>query len=228
MTEVRELSKFHSVDLRSLGRVVLVSGPEQKVEVEAEEDLQSRVRTEVQGGVLMIGLRWWLGALLRVPELAEVVVRVTVPELREIRLSGAGQVRSEGPLRVGDLDLRLSGAGRLLLELKAERVLARLSGAGAVELSGTAAELEIRLSGAGAVQAERLEARRVRIRASGAGECRVQASETLEAEVSGAIGAGLLFPWNRAYAGNGFGFFGDLNEVMRYIRKKGGEGVKGK
>jgi hypothetical protein len=186
MTEVRELSKFHSVDLRSLGRVVLVSGPEQKVEVEEEEDLQSRVRTEVQGGVLMIGLRWWLGALLRVPELADVVVRVTVPELREIRLSGAGQVRSEGPLRVGDLDLRLSGAGRLLLELTAERVLARLSGAGAVELSGTAAELEIRLSGAGAVQAERLEARRVRIRASGAGECRVQAAETLEAEVSGA------------------------------------------
>lgn len=186
MTEVRELSRFHSVDLRSLGRVVLASGPEQKVEVEAEEDLQSRVRTEVQGGVLMIGLRWWLGALLRVPELADVVVRVTVPELREIRLSGAGQVRSEGPLRVGDLDLRLSGAGRLLLELTAERVLARLSGAGAVELSGTAAELEIRLSGAGAVQAERLEARRVRIRASGAGECRVQAAETLEAEVSGA------------------------------------------
>ena len=117
MTEVRELSHFHSVDLRSLGRVVLVSGPEQKVEVEAEEDLQSRVRTEVQGGVLVIGLRWWLGALLRVPELADVVVRVTVPELREIRLSGAGQVRSEGPLRAGDLDLRLSGAGHLALEL---------------------------------------------------------------------------------------------------------------
>jgi hypothetical protein len=186
MTEARELSRFHSVDLRSLGRVVLASGPEQKVEVEAEEDLQSRVRTEVQGGVLVVGLRWWLGALLRVPELADVVVRVTVPELRGIRLSGAGQVRSEGMLRVGDLVLRLSGAGRLSLELAAQRVEARLSGAGAVELSGTAGELEIRLSGAGAVQAERLETRRVRIRASGAGECRVQASETLEAEVSGA------------------------------------------
>jgi hypothetical protein len=186
MTEVRELSKFHSVDLHSLGRVVLATGPEQKVEVEAEEDLQSRVRTEVQGGVLVVGLRWWLGALLRVPELGEVVVRVTAPELREVRLSGAGQVRSEEPLQVGDLELRLSGAGRVALQLAARRVEARLSGAGAVELSGTAEELEIRLSGAGAVQAERLQARRVRIRASGAGECRVQASETLEAEVSGA------------------------------------------
>jgi hypothetical protein len=186
VTEARELSQFHSVDLRSLGRVVLASGPEQKVEVEAEEDLQSRVRTEVQGGVLVVGLRWWLGALLRVPELREVVVRVTVPELREVRLSGAGQVRSEAPLQVGDLELRLSGAGHVALELAGRRVEARLSGAGAVELSGTAEELEIRLSGAGAVQAEHLSARRVRVRTSGAGECRVQASETLEAEVSGA------------------------------------------
>jgi hypothetical protein len=186
VTEARELSQFHSVDLRSLGRVVLASGPEQKVEVEAEEDLQSRVRTEVQGGVLVVGLRWWLGALLRVPELREVVVRVTVPELREVRLSGAGQVRSEAPLQVGDLELRLSGAGHVALELAGRRVEARLSGAGAVELSGTAEELEIRLSGAGAVRAEHLAARRVRVRTSGAGECRVQASETLEAEVSGA------------------------------------------
>ncbi len=186
MSEVRELSQFHSVDLRSLGRVILASGPEQKVEVEAEEDLQSRVRTEVQGGVLVVGLRWWLGALLRLPELSEVVVRVTVPELREVRLSGAGQMRSEAPLQVGDLGLRLSGAGRVALQLAARRVEVRLSGAGAVELSGTAEELEIRLSGAGAVHAERLQTRRVSIRASGAGECRVQASETLEAEVSGA------------------------------------------
>jgi hypothetical protein len=186
MTEVRELSQFHSVDLRSLGRVILASGPQQKVEVEAEEDLQPRVRTEVVGGVLVVGLRWWLGALLHVSELSEVVVRITTPQLREVKLSGAGQVRSETPLQVGDLELRLSGAGHLALALAARRVDARLSGAGAVELSGTAEELEIRLSGAGAVQAERLETRRVRIRASGAGECRVQATETLEAEVSGA------------------------------------------
>ena len=41
-----------------------------------------------------------------------------------------------------------------------------------------------------------------------------------------AIGAGLLFPWNRAYAGNGFGLFGDLNEVLGYI--EGREGKSGK
>jgi hypothetical protein len=34
---------------------------------------------------------------------------------------------------------------------------------------------------------------------------------------NGALGAGLLFPWNKAYAGNGFGLFANLNEVLDYI-----------
>jgi hypothetical protein len=45
--------------------------------------------------------------------------------------------------------------------------------------------------------------------------------QTLEKAVaSRAIGAGLLFPWNRDYAGNGFGLFRDLNEVLKYVLEK--------
>jgi hypothetical protein len=33
----------------------------------------------------------------------------------------------------------------------------------------------------------------------------------------GALGTGLLFPWNKKYAGNGFGLFQNLNEVLDYI-----------
>jgi hypothetical protein len=44
------------------------------------------------------------------------------------------------------------------------------------------------------------------------------APHTLEKAVaSGALAAGLLFPWNRAYAGNGYGLFRDLNDVLNYI-----------
>ncbi len=52
------------------------------------------------------------------------------------------------------------------------------------------------------------------------------APQTLEKAVAHrAIGVGLLFPWNKAYAGNGFGLFGDLNEVLGYI--EGREGKSG-
>lgn len=47
------------------------------------------------------------------------------------------------------------------------------------------------------------------------------APHTLEKAVAHkAVGAGLLFPWNKAYAGNGFGLFSNLNDVMRYIKAK--------
>jgi len=46
------------------------------------------------------------------------------------------------------------------------------------------------------------------------------APQTLEKAVaSRAIGAGLLFPWNQAYAGNGFGLFSDLTEILAYVMK---------
>lgn len=47
------------------------------------------------------------------------------------------------------------------------------------------------------------------------------APHTLEKAVEHkAVGAGLLFPWNRAFAGNGFGLFRNLNEVLGYIEEK--------
>ncbi len=43
---------------------------------------------------------------------------------------------------------------------------------------------------------------------------------TLEKAIeSGALGAGLSFPWNRAYVSNGFELFQNLNEVLDYILK---------
>ena len=38
-----------------------------------------------------------------------------------------------------------------------------------------------------------------------------------EAVKKGVRAAGLLFPWNEAYAGNGFGLFHNLDEVLDYI-----------
>ena len=41
---------------------------------------------------------------------------------------------------------------------------------------------------------------------------------TLEKAIeSGALGAGLLFPWNKGYASNGFRLFQNLTEVLEYI-----------
>ncbi len=52
------------------------------------------------------------------------------------------------------------------------------------------------------------------------------APRTLEMAIANdAIGAGLLFPWNKACARNGVGLFKDLNEVLNYILQKQKSGI---
>jgi len=41
-----------------------------------------------------------------------------------------------------------------------------------------------------------------------------------EAVERGLMAMGLMFPWNREYANNGFMLFKDLNEILAYILKK--------
>jgi hypothetical protein len=168
-----------------VGQVILASGEEPSVEVTAEQSVIDRICTEVRDGVLVISIRWWFGLLFRAWHLRNLEVRLRVKDLRSFRLSGAGTVESNGRLGVEELDLRLSGAGKMALELQGRRVRVRLSGAGSIELSGEAEEQEIQLTGAGSIDAERLASKRARVRSSGAGECRLQVSETLEAVLSG-------------------------------------------
>jgi len=47
-----------------------------------------------------------------------------------------------------------------------------------------------------------------------------------KAAASRVLSAGLLFPWNRDYAGNGIGLFRNLNEVLEYITREQ-EGIAG-
>jgi hypothetical protein len=185
-TEKRKLPPFHSVDFRGIGHVILEAGEEPSAEVTAEQSLLPRIRTEVQDGVLIVSIRWWFGLLFRVWDLQSLEVRLAVKDLRRLSLSGAGTVESCGRLTVEELELRLSGAGRMSLELQGRRALVRLSGAGSIELSGEVEEQEVQLTGAGRIEAERLATKRARIRLSGAGECRLQVADTLEATLSGA------------------------------------------
>jgi hypothetical protein len=136
--------------------------------------------------VLIVSLRWWLGLLFRISELRTLEVRLVVQELAGLKVSGAGTVESRERIQVKEMDVHLSGAGEIHLELFGQRIGTHLTGAGRIVLWGEAEEQDIRLTGAGSVQAERLVTRRGHIHSNGAGECRVHATESLDARLSGA------------------------------------------
>jgi hypothetical protein len=186
ITQQRQVPRFNRVDFRGIGRLILSQGDEQSVAVTTSESVISHVRTDVQDGALIVSLRWWPGMLFRITEMKTLVVRLAVEDLAGLKVSGAGTVESREGLKVEELDINLSGAGEIRLEIHGRRVGTHLTGAGRIALWGEVMEQEIRLTGAGSIQAERLVSRSARIHASGAGECRVHATDSLDVRLSGA------------------------------------------
>jgi hypothetical protein len=186
VTEQREVSPFNRVDFRGIGRLILSQGEQQSVTVSASDAVISHVRTDVREGVLVLSFRWWPGMIFRFLELKTLEVRLVVEDLAGLKVSGAGIVESRERVQVEEMELQLSGAGEVHLELHGQRIDTHLTGAGRIVLWGKAEEQNIHLTGAGSVQAERLVTRSAQVHSSGAGECRIHATESLDARLSGA------------------------------------------
>jgi hypothetical protein len=106
--------------------------------------------------------------------------------LNTIDCSGASTLKSEGQLNFENLEIELSGASDLELNLKATKVKLRSSGASDAALEGTAENISIENTGASDVNAEELEAKKVEVSCSGAGVVTVNVKDDLKAKASGA------------------------------------------
>ncbi len=159
-TEAREVAPFSAVSVSGAFQLELQTGATQKVELVGDDNLLPRYKTEVTGGALKIHTE---GSVR--PKVGP-TVRITVPALKRLDISGA-------------VTGTLKGLGGERLELD-------ISGAANLTLIGKVAHLEVDTSGAAKVRAEGLEARNVKVSASGAGSIDVHAIETLDVSVSGA------------------------------------------
>jgi hypothetical protein len=92
--------------------------------------------------------------------------KVTVSELRKLKVSGAGSVNAT--------------------RLDSDALSISISGAADGNISGRSNNLSISVSGAGSLNAVDLQAKRATVIVSGAGDVTVNANDELDARVSGA------------------------------------------
>ena len=102
-----------------------------------------------------------------------------------MELSGAIKMVSDSVLRLGSLDIMVTGAARLDFEIEAKKLIIDLSGASECDFRGKVDEFRVHLSGAGDIDALDLIARDVEIDLSGAGGARVNAKDRLDVSISG-------------------------------------------
>ena len=102
--------------------------------------------------------------------------------------SGASKIEHEGFLKSEELEINLTGAGAIELELEAAKIKINLSGAGVIKLLGQTDLQEVKISGAGGFMASELISKECDITLSGLGGAEINASEKLNATITGVGG----------------------------------------
>jgi hypothetical protein len=158
-TQTRSVAPFTSVELAGSNNVTIRTGARQAVLVHADDNLVTRVTTQVHAGSLLIGNT--AGSFTTNNPMT---VEISVPSLKTLTLSGSGNISASGirtPLAIA------------------------LPGSGVVYASGTTPRLDVTIGGSGDAQLTELVARHVHAVVSGSGAIFVTATKSLDASVPG-------------------------------------------
>lgn len=194
--DVVKVESFSRVSFRVPGKLYLRQGSPQKVEIEGDKDVLRELEIDVDGKTLVIGRKGsWLGFDWNWSNDARINVYVTVPDIEGLSVSGSGTLVAENKLTVEDLDLRVSGSGRLEVTADASGdVDADVSGSGTIKLTGKCQSFDSDVSGSGRILLEQSVARDASFGVSGSGRIEASGSAaTVRATISGS---------GRVYASN--------------------------
>lgn len=179
--ESRDISGFSGVLISSGIDVYISEGERFEVNVEADENLLDVIETTMSGNMLEVGTD-----RVNIRNAKSKKVHVTLPELTILKISSAGDCKGQTLFHCDDLELSVSSAGDLSLEVEARRIDVGISSSGDVKLAGEAEELDASLSSAGDLHAYDLQAGTVRVSVSSAGDARVYATDEISMTASSA------------------------------------------
>jgi hypothetical protein len=180
VTEKREISEFTGLKVSSGIDVIIRQGTEISLELEADDNLHEAIITEVVDNTLKIYTR------KNIRKAKSEKVFLVYKDLNTIRISSAGYVTGENTLQTERLDIDLSSAGDLILDVHAEKISCDISSSGDARLSGNADILVASLSSAGDLHAYELDVKKVDVSCSSAGDARVYATEEFNLRSSSA------------------------------------------
>jgi hypothetical protein len=182
-TRTFNLSDFDRLDLGSAFTIHVTKGSGYKVTASGRSaDLQD-LEGKVVSNKLQIRYKENLGWNRN---RQRVTINVTLPDLKSVSFSGASRSDVTGFRNLKELGVDISGASTSTIEVDAERVNVDLSGASNVTLTGQSKRLEGEVSGATTLKAYDLKVASAKVDLSGASSARLNVTDRLDAEASGA------------------------------------------
>jgi hypothetical protein len=180
VTRERKTDSFTGLKVSSGIDVYLKQGNNEAVSVEADENIQEYILTEVRGGVLNVYSEY------NIRDAEKKRVYVTMKEVNSVKTTSAGDVYGESSINSDKLELSASSAGDIKFEVKTNKIDIDISSSGDIALTGETDMLRADLSSAGDLKAYDLKAREADISVSSAGDADVNVSEKITARASSA------------------------------------------
>ena len=159
-SETRDVSGFKQIEANGAITLEIVAQNAFNVEIEADDNLLSMIKTEVSGDTLKIFSEG------KISRKTKVFVKISMPELVSLDISGASEAN--------------------ISNLKTDTLLLKANGASKIKVDGVANDLKLDVNGASSIDAENLKVENAGVEANGASSAIVSAINDLKAEVSGA------------------------------------------
>lgn len=147
-TDKRQVTAFTKLEIAGSFNVTLVQDSSNSVTINADDNILSIIKTDISGDKLKISTD-----KKNICSSKEIAITIGVRNLKSISAAGAVEITSNGRLNLGDLDLDLSGATKINLDVAASNVETNGSGVSDITLTGQASSHSIEMSGSGNVHA---------------------------------------------------------------------------
>lgn len=181
ISQIKPFDNFTRINVGNAFQVEISFANHHSVIITADDNVVELIEVEKEGDTLRIGLE--------TGDYDEVTLKVKIglPELDGLLLTGATRGVLEGFSSATDLSISLSGASSLDGQLDARKGDFRLSGASRIRLSGSADSLSVRGSGASIFDLGEFAVSRGEVILSGSSRATVRVGESLDyVDLSGA------------------------------------------
>ena len=201
--ETRDVKGFSEVVFGCPGDMNVIQGNEEKLIIEADEDIIKDIVSDVRGKTLKITIERM--SIFQHRRFTDIKMTLYVKNIEELMLSGSGDIESESlksddmklwvsgsgsididKLKSSFIKLQISGSGEISIEnLHGKEVNSSISGSGEIEISGIVERQDLTVSGSGEYEARKLQSDIADITVSGSGDAVVWAEKELFVSVSG-------------------------------------------
>ncbi|RXQ96127.1 DUF2807 domain-containing protein [Ancylomarina salipaludis] len=174
----REIGHFSAISAGTGLDVFVVQGDKEAITVEADENLQDNIITEVRGDKLVVKVED------RIRRATAMSVYITLVDVNEIHISSGCDFKTKSTINTKNLDIEVSSGADAKLDIHADQLSCSVSSGADADLWGTANYFYGKASSGSDLNARELSAKVCKAKASSGADVTVNATEEIEASAS--------------------------------------------